>query len=126
MRIPEKSGTRSPASSSLNLKVSISYHVNHKLFSISLPASSKAQELHRFTLVYKITRFCLSKPLCFSQYLLLLTVLLIGLLDVGAHRYLYHIKVHGVIVMEEEKRVAWFSHADVKRVQFDCSSFAFT
>ena len=51
MRIPEKSRTRSPASSSLNLKVSISYHVNQKLFSISLPASSKAQELHRFTSV---------------------------------------------------------------------------
>lgn len=48
------------------------------------------------------------------------------ILDLGAHRYLYHIKVHGVTVMEEEKRVAWFSHVVVKRVQFDCSSFAFT
>ena len=47
LRMPEKSRTRSPASSSLNLKVSISYHVNQKLFSISLSPSSKAQELHR-------------------------------------------------------------------------------
>ena len=130
MRIPEKSRTRSPASSSLNLKVSILAIMQTRNFflSPSLPLVRLRSCIvsPRFPLVCKITGFCLSKPLCYSQYLMSLTVLLIGFLNVGAHRYLYHIKVHGVTVIEEEKRVVWCSHVDVKSVQFDCSSFAFT